>query len=60
LTFAIRHDYLYTVGDLSGGWIMAAIAIAAAATHSTLTPYLAIPIVVVAMGIRVFLWRRRR
>lgn len=39
---------------------MAALAIAAAAAHSTLTPYLAIPIVVIAMGLRIFLWRRRK
>jgi hypothetical protein len=38
---------------------MAAVAIAAAATHSTLTPYLAIPIAVIATATMIIRRRRR-
>ena len=38
---------------------MAAVALAAAATHSTLTPYVAIPLVIIAMALMIFRNRRR-
>jgi hypothetical protein len=47
------------LGHRLGGSHVAAVAMALGATHSTLTPYLAIPMVIIAMGARIF-WGRRR
>jgi hypothetical protein len=45
--------------DETGRRIVVAVALAAASTHTTLTPYLAIPLAVVGTAI-VFIRRRRR
>ena len=50
LTQVTCQEYIY---------IMMAIALAAAGTHSTLTPYVAIPLAVIATAL-MFLRRRRR
>jgi len=62
--FDVRFDDRLVSGihlqhDESGRRIVVAVALAAASTHSTLTPYLAIPLAVVGTAIA-FLRRRRR
>jgi hypothetical protein len=58
LTVVWCHEYIYIHGE-SGRWIVVAVALAAASTHSTLTPYLAIPLAVIGTAIA-FIRRRRR